>query len=420
MPPLSVMFKTVSSHCNLDCGYCYFRESLEGTRPRRQIDRGMLEKFVPEYMSFVADTRGASFGWQGGEPTLAGLDFYRFLVRLQAKHARPGTVISNDLQTNGILINDEWAAFFKQYNFLLGVSLDGPEALHNAVRRDRGGRGSFSRVMAGIDALKRHDVELNILSVIGSHNVEDAGSLMRFFSSQGFSHIQFMPAMNFQAVDPSSPAGYLISQAQYGDFLVELFDAWIQDGLPKISIRTFDNVLQSYLGVENDLCIHSAKCNAGVVVEYNGDVYPCDFYIHPEYRLGNVLKQSLESIARGADLAAFVTQKQPLPKACEQCRWKLYCNGGCPRNRVQSKDTGITQDLFCLSYKQLFEHAHTRFLHLSKQVKRRKKYAEKIDMLQAGGKPLPGRNESCPCGSGKKHKKCCQNPSLNQSYLFGG
>ena len=293
MPPLSVLFKTVSTDCNLDCSYCYYRESLEGTRVRRRMEEPVLAAFMRQYMEYVADAHVASFAWQGGEPTLAGLDFFERVVALEAESASGGMTIANALQTNAVLLDDRWGEFLRQYSFLVGVSLDGPEEVHDSIRRDRGGHGSFRRVMAGIEALRRHQVEFNILCVVGPHNVGRARDLMRFFRAEGFSHLQFIPAMAFQSVEPDVPAEYLITPTEYGDFLVELFDEWYQQGFPTVSVRTFDSIIQSYLGIPNDLCIYSERCDSGIVVEYNGDVYPCDFYVHPGWRLGNIMEESL-------------------------------------------------------------------------------------------------------------------------------
>src|SRR5579875_132352 len=250
------MFKTVSTDCNLDCQYCYYRESLEGTRVRRRIAPEMLERFMEQYMEYVSDARIASLSWQGGEPTLAGLSFFEKVVALEARYARPGTVISNALQTNGVLLDDAWGTFLKTYNFLVGVSLDGPPEIHNRRRTYRSGRGTFDHVMRGIDVLRRHRVDFNILCVLGPHNVERPRELMRFYRQQGFSHVQFIPEMEFQAMEPDRPARYAITPAQYGAFLRDAFDEWYQEGRPTLSVRTFDNFLQNYVGVATDLCVH--------------------------------------------------------------------------------------------------------------------------------------------------------------------
>ena len=417
MPSLSVMFKTVSTDCNLDCSYCYYRESLAGKQVRR-IDPAMLEEFIPQYMEYVADTRQAVFGWQGGEPTLAGLDFFRRVIELEARHARRGTAISNVLQTNGTLLNDEWGSFLSTYNFLVGVSLDGPQTIHNSERKDRGGHGSFQRVVAGIDVLRRHNAALNILCVVGPHNVSRAHELMDFFRGEGFTYLQFMPAMAFQAIEPEKPPAYLVSSEQYGEFLTDLFDEWYQDGIPRISIRTFDNFLQSYLGIQNELCAHSDNCNAGIVVEYNGDVYPCDFYIHPQWKLGNIFQQSLKEMVESPERMAFIRQKMPLPDECQRCDWQNLCRGGCFRNRTIHKDGSLAPEYFCQSYKRFFSHANSRLQSLSQRITNYQQYRQQLDIMSKEHKPTPGRNDPCPCGSGQKYRACCGAPALSNSYLF--
>jgi uncharacterized protein len=228
-------------------------------------------------MEYVADAREASLGWQGGEPTLAGIDFFERVVSLEAKFASAGATIGNALQTNGILLDDRWGEFLHRHRFLVGVSLDGPKAVHVSVRRDRGGHGSFRRVLAGIETLRRHNVEFNILCVAGPHNMGGVRDLMDFFRSEGFSYVQFIPAMDFQSVEPEAPPAYLITAEEYGDFLVELFDEWYErlpidlgKGVRRLSNRTWACPTTS---------ASTVKAVTGIVVEYNGDVYPCDFYI---------------------------------------------------------------------------------------------------------------------------------------------
>jgi len=407
MPALPVLFKTVSSDCNLDCSYCYYRQSLEGKRVHRRIGEAVLDAFMRQYMQYVADARMASLSWQGGEPTLAGLEFFERVVALEARYAAPGTTISNALQTNAVLLDDRWGEFLRRYSFLVGVSLDGPEAVHDEVRRDRGGHGSFHRVMAGIDTLRRHQVDFNVLCVVGPHNVGRVGELMSFFRDEGFSHVQFIPAMDFQSVEPDLPSAYLITAEEYGEFLAGLFDEWYENGFPSTSVRTFDAILQSYLGVPNELCVYGEECNAGIVVEYNGDVYPCDFYISEHWRLGNVVEEPLESILARPDLSAFAARKLSLPSPCESCEWRRLCRGGCPRNRPGADGE---PEYFCESHRRLFAHADERFRALVGRMERR------VTMRAAGG--TTGRNERCPCGSGRKYKACCGDPRADQSYLF--
>jgi uncharacterized protein len=246
--------------------------------------------------------------------------------------------------------------------------------------------------------------------VLGPHNMGNPRDLIKFYRSEGFSHVQFIPCMDFQAMEPGKPPAFLISAEQYGEFLRELFDGWYQDGAPKISVRTFDNFLQSYVGVPNELCVHSDSCDSSIIVEHNGDVYPCDFYADSPWRLGNVMDQPLREVLYSPIRAAFIRQKQPLPTACQQCEWLSVCKSGCPRNRT---DDG--PDYFCESYKALFAHADARFVHLRDRVRARQRFLD-----STYGIPLNriSRNDACPCGSGRKHKSCCGGGAESQSYVF--
>jgi uncharacterized protein len=410
------MFKTVSTDCNLDCSYCYYRQSFYGSRVRHRMTEEMLEAFIPQCMEYVSDVGVASFSWQGGEPTLAGLDFFRRAVELQRRSARPGTAIQNALQTNGVLIDDEWSRFLSESRFLVGVSLDGPQSIHDAHRKDRRGQGSFARVMRGIDALRRRSAEFNILCVLTSANVGQARRLMSFFRSEGCSHVQFIPAMDFQAMQPGKPASYLITPEEYGGFLCETFDEWYMDGGPRLSVSIFDNYLQAYLGLPVQVCIYADTCDSGITVEYNGDLYPCDFYVHPDWRLGNALEEPLADILNRPERAAFIAQKRPFPHACRSCEWSLICKGGCFRNRTALPGGGSKPDYFCQSYKPLMSHADERFRRLRDTVLRRHRYLNAL--APPAGAAAPGRNDPCPCGSGRKHKHCCGRPQESQSYVF--
>jgi uncharacterized protein len=411
MPPLALMFKTVSSSCNLDCSYCYYRESLEGERVHREVDRAVLSSLIPQYLRYVADTGYASIGWQGGEPTLVGLDLFRWLMELEGAHAPAGMIVSNTLQTNGVLIDDEWAQFLAAYHFLVGVSLDGPEPVHDSVRTTRTGRGTFQRVMRGIEHLRRHQAAVNILCVIGPHNIGDPEGLLRFFRNEGFRYIQLLPAMDFQATDAGATARHLISAEAYGNFLCRTFDEWWNDGLPTISVLSFDALLQALLNLPQDLCIHAPQCSSALVVEWNGDTYPCDFFIHDDHYLGNALETPLAALANHATRARFIQQKQSLSEECAACRWRQLCHGGCPRNRVGMEGT---PEVFCQSYRMLFEHAGERLEGLAKRVQRVQRVRE-LSLQQRRGLQ---RNQPCPCGSGRKLKACCGDPRLEGSYLF--
>lgn len=410
MPALSSMFKTISSDCNLNCSYCYYHKSPDGKR-HHDINLTMLENFIPQYMEYVADSHQANLSWQGGEPTLAGLDFFRKVINLEAYYAEPPITINNVLQTNGTLLNEEWGVFLKNYNFLVGVSLDGPELINDTMRKDYAGNGTFRKIMSGINVLRRHEVDMNILCVIGPHNVDKADMLMDFFRSEGFSYLQFMPAMNFQSIEPTKRPTYYISPREYGGFLINLFNEWYENGIPTVSIRTFDNFIQSYMDVENDLCIHSDTCNSGLLVEHNGNIYPCDFYIHPDWKLGNIFHQPLREIIKSPRLTAFIGQKQPLPHECEICEWKRLCKSECFRNRYTSTGGGRGPGYFCESYKYFFSHTYDRIQILGERLKNYQRFIQRNDKNPTTGDP-------CPCESGKLYEECCGNPSIINSYLF--
>jgi uncharacterized protein len=412
VPPLTVMFKTVSGGCNLNCRYCYSGQSFEeGTAPRK-IEYRLLEIFLRQYMEYVADAHQANLSWQGGEPTLAGLDFFRRVVALEARFARPPTTLSNSIQTNGVLINDEWAEFLAQYDFLVGVSLDGQEALHNAERKDRAGQGTFRRVMAGIEALRRHRAAFNVLCVVGQHNVTQPGTLLDFFLSESLDYLQFMPAMAFRSTEPQVPASYLITPEEYGYFLIEVFNRWYGAGVPQFSVRVFDNILQSLLGMPNDLCVHGDLCHGGLVVERNGDAYPCDFYIHPDWRLGNVFVDSLLEIAEGGAFRSFALRKRNVANRCQTCEWFRLCHGECPRNYVRGAS------YFCQSYQMLFRETAPSMRALAGRLANYRRYLEWRGNEKTAHQPYPSGNEACPCGSGREFRACCGDPALARSYLF--
>lgn len=399
--PLNLMVKTVSQDCNLACDYCYYSH-VKGKLNRiiRKIDINMLKKIIYDYMKM--SNGSAEFTWHGGEPLLAGLEFFEEVIYMQAKYAPPNTTISNALQTNATLIDEKWAQFFKKYNFLIGVSLDGPEEIHNSKRMYRNGSGSYREVMRGINSLRKHNVEFNILTVIHENNVNRAVDLMDFYNNENFQYVQFIPAMNFKAQESESATSYLITPLEYGEFLCKVFDIWFNAGEPKISIRFFDNMLNGYLNQEAELCINRKTCSNTLVIEQNGDVYPCDFFISNVYQLGNINNSQLEDLMFNENHDNFLRKKKELSQKCMNCDFLRLCYGGCPRNRIGDKDNVLSADYFCESYKMIYQYAHERM----KIVARNVRISWLNDYLKSGGKE-PGRNEPCICGSGNKYKKCC-------------
>lgn len=397
--PIGVMWKTVSEDCNLACDYCYYSRVGGKIGPKiNRIESEVLEKFIREYMEL--SNGQVSFAWQGGEPLLAGLDFFKEVVYLQAKYAPSNTNISNALQTNGMLLNRDWANFFGTYNFLVGVSIDGPKDIHDSRRVTRSGNGSFDRVMKGIQTLRDANVDFNILTVIHEGNVRRAAELMKFYHEEGFDYVQFIPCMDFRAQEVHTSPKYLITPEEYGQFLCDAFDIWYSNGNPTMSVRFFDNILNVYLQQEAEICTHRSVCPTTIVLEQNGDAYPCDFYINEEYKIGNVWTSSLRDILGDIVYSNFLSKKPNLPLKCMNCQYLSLCHGGCPRNRTwHESEEFVDVDYFCKSYLQIYDYADQRMQNLAKKVRLRQHIS--------AGYQVPGRNEPCICGSGKKYKKCC-------------
>lgn len=398
-----LMWKTVSENCNLACDYCYY--STCGGRPgaaRDGIDRALLEQVIADYMARSQGSVG--FAWQGGEPLLAGLEFFEDVVRLQIRHAPPNTVIGNALQTNGTLLNEDWARFFRRYNFLVGVSVDGPREIHDAHRVTATGKGSFELVMRKIEHLCRHEVDFNILTVLHQDNVGRPHELMNFYARHGLHYVQFIPGMAFHARLPETPARYLVTAEQYGRFLCETFDIWYNDGAPKMSVRFFDNMLSVYAGREAEACKYRRSCSRTVILEQNGDAYPCDFYLSAGYRLGNMATDGWERVLEHPAYRDFLALKEDLPQQCRCCEHLRLCYGGCPRNRAWDSCGGVAgPDYFCSAYRRFFSHAHERLTRLARKLRTR----WLIEHARSGT-PWPERNDPCICGSGRKFKRCCR------------
>lgn len=393
-----VMWKTVSEACNLACDYCYYSTCAGKPEKIKKIDVAVLEKFIKEYFEIKKGV--VPFAWQGGEPLLAGIDFFEKVIELQKKHAPKNTIVSNSIQTNGTLITKKWAQFFKKYHFLVGLSIDGPQLINDKRRILSDGRGSYDAVIRGMRHLQEEGVEFNVLTVIHEDNISSAKELMNFYSEHNVKHVQFIPCMDFRAQDIKATPKYHVSSKEYGEFLCDIFDVWYNNGSPEISIRFFDNMLASYLHQEQEMCIHQKTCPTTLILEQNGDAYPCDFFIHPDYKLGNVNTDTLEAVLQKYNQSQFSSKKSDIPEKCKKCEFLNVCNGGCPRNRT---DYNMEEtEYFCESYKMIYKYADDRMELLARDIKKR-------DLLTyvSYGHQLPARNEMCLCGSGKKFKNCC-------------
>jgi uncharacterized protein len=330
------------------------------------MTEAILERLVESYLGLGFEQN--SFAFQGGEPTLMGLDFYKRLVALQAQYGQ-GQSVSNALQTNGILLDDDWCAFLNEYKFLVGISLDGPRESHDVYRKDRAGRGTFDRVTAGIDACRRHKVEYNILVLLNNVNVDHPDTLYDFFAAQGIDYLHFVPCGEQDADDPRKALPFSITPQQYGAFMCRIFDRWLAEGIKKRSIRLFDSVLSFLLGRPHTECTFARRCNDYIVIEHNGDAFCCDFYVTGQTRLGNIMDTPSDQLAGGEIKRLFGRKKTEIADKCLVCRYLDICRGGCPKDRAMLTGTHNVPSYFCDGYKMFFDHALPQLTAIAQKIR---------------------------------------------------
>ena len=324
----------------------------------------VLEAMVRDYLGLGFSVN--NFAWQGGEPTLMGLDFFRRVTELQQQYGQDGQAVGNALQTNGVLLDSKWCQFLHEYKFLLGISLDGPQHLHDYYRRTRGGQGTYEQVMTGIVHCRAHRVEFNILVLLNDRNVAAPDELFDFFVEQEFLFLQFIPCVER---DPQTnrPTEFSITPQQYGDFLCRLFDRWMEYGPDKLSIRLFDSVMSYYVNGRHSNCTFGPRCDDYVVVEHNGEVFCCDFYVEDKWCLGNLLEKPVGELYGGERKREFARRKSIVSNKCFVCRYFPVCRGGCPRDRMVLGGDVKTLNYYCAGYKQFFDHASTMLRQLPGQ-----------------------------------------------------
>lgn len=370
--PLYVMLKPVGSVCNLACAYCYYLEKgkfYADTRNPVMSDE-LLERFTKEYIE--SQTTGqVLFTWHGGETLMRPISFYRRALELQRKYAR-GRQIDNCIQTNGTLLNEEWCRFFRENNFLVGISIDGPQEFHDRYRRSRQGQPSFYRVMKGIELLKRYGVEYNAMAVVNAYNADYPLEFYRFFKEIECHFIQFAPIVERLGAHESgtllaSPeeqaegirlAPFSVSAKQWGDFLCALFDEWVKEDVGQYYIQLFDSTLANWVGEQPGVCSLARQCGHAGVMEFNGDVYACDHFVFPEYKLGNIRTQTLTEMMYSPRQLQFGKDKQEkLPGQCKACEFLFACNGECPKNRfLHTREGEPGLNYLCEGYHHFFEH----------------------------------------------------------------
>jgi uncharacterized protein len=348
----SLLIKPASALCNLDCAYCFYLDrEADPYRdlPGRRMTDETLERLVDTFLFYSYPN--SVFAFQGGEPMLTGLKFYEKLIEFQKHYGRDGQNVSNALQTNAVLIDDDWCALFREYNWLVGVSIDGPEQVHDRYRLDRRGGGTWKQVMRGIETLKKNRVEFNVLCVLSQANVEQPREIYRFFRALGVDYIQYIPLAEF--APDGSPLPFTITAEQYGRFMSETFELWWGERR-KARIRSFDNLAEALAGQQPGNCTLNETCDSYCVVEYNGDVYPCDFFVQKDWKLGNILVDSWPEISRRRRRYQFAANKVLPRPECAACEFQSVCRNGCPKLRHAPRRRFEDLDYFCPAYKMIF------------------------------------------------------------------
>ncbi|MGX5089357.1 anaerobic sulfatase maturase [Enterobacter sp. UPMP2052] len=367
-----VMAKPGGSKCNIYCKYCFYREKQALYPHRKQnwrMSEETLEEYVKQHIAAQHD-KPVIFSWQGGEPMLLGLPFFQHAIRLCDKYGK-GREIHHTLQTNGILLNEKWAAFLSQHRFMVGLSLDGPETLHDRYRVSRSGQGSHRSVMQGLSLLRRFEVDFNTLTVVGRHNVSYAREVYEFLRGCGSRYMQFIPLVERITTDSGGPlklvtpdtqkarlTPWTVPSLRYGEFLSQIFDIWIRRDIDQIVVQMFDVALAAWTRQSPVLCVHTESCGHAFALEANGDLYNCDHYVYPEYLLGNIHQHSIDAMNNSESAIAFGhAKKLTLTADCKSCHFRFVCHGGCPKHRFILSPSGCNgHNYLCAGYQHFFKH----------------------------------------------------------------
>jgi uncharacterized protein len=426
-----ILAKPTGSICNLDCKYCFYleKEVLYPHVTKWAMPDAVLENYVRQYIE-AQPTEQIHFAWQGGEPTLLGVDFFRKVVLLQTKFAN-GKTIENALQTNGTLLDDAWAEFLSEHEWLVGISIDGPRDLHDAYRVDKGSQPTFDRVLRGIEVLRRHKVEFNTLTTVHRANASSPLEVYRFLRENGSGYMQFIPIAERISSSPTphgltliapsykeeaSVTPWSVEPEQYGRFLCAIFDEWVRNDVGRVYVQLFDVSLEMWLGQEASLCVFRRTCGSELAIEHSGDVYSCDHFVYPENKLGNIMESSLSSLVDSSQQKTFGADKNnTLPQYCRKCEVRFACNGECPKHRFLTTPDGEPGlNYLCAGYKMFFNHIDPFMRFMADELHHRRAPANIMQILRnpdPSPAPQPSRNHPCPCGSGRKYKHCCNRES---------
>ena len=382
-PGLHVVAKPIGPSCNLKCEYCFYleKQALFGPGEQYRMSDRVLAAFISKYIT-SQPTPPVEFVWQGGEPTLLGIDFFKRVIELQKPHMGL-KAISNSIQTNGTLLTDEWCRFLKRNNFMVGISLDGPQEIHDRYRKGRKGSGTFDRVISGIRLLQEHKVDYNVLACVARETAGKPLETYRFLRQEGVEFIQFTPIVERLPDEASSQQGlhlaapatlnsrgdqgevtpWSVEPEAYGDFLIGIFEEWVRHDVGKVFVMNFEWALNAWIGNPSPVCVHARQCGRSLVIEHNGDVYACDHCVYPRYRLGNIMTDSLPRMAQSSVQSGFgISKESALPRWCRECESLAACRGGCPKHRfavTYYDEPGL--HYLCAGYRKFFLHIRKYF-----------------------------------------------------------
>lgn len=394
---ISLLLKPGSYRCNMDCAYCFYKR-VRSMYPGDDLAMDANTAEVITRKTLGLGCRYNYFCWQGGEPTLLGKVFFAAVVDYQSRYAKAGQVVGNSIQTNGTLIDEPWADFLADNGFFIGLSLDGPPEIHDRYRKGCG-TGSFKVVMRAARLLASRNVQFNVLSLLTDANISQPQALYRFYRSLGLNHLQFIPCIA-HGPGAESQRPFFVTGTQLGHFYCALFDLWLEDGFEEVSIRVFEDILIYFLDGVHTSCPGLPRCDSYFVVEHNGDVYPCDFYVYEEWKLGSLVEDSYSDLFSCQRWRQFAERKSRLPAACRACRWLSVCQGDCPRSWTVGPGGAVEGGVLCTANRMLLAHMEPHLPSIKKRA---------MEIRRSRGIRVPGvgRNQACPCGSGLKYKKCC-------------
>jgi uncharacterized protein len=410
--PYQIFAKPIGSLCNLRCVYCYYlkKHGLYPGENSFRMPEDILEEYIHQHIQTCPDPV-ISFSWHGGEPTLLGLDYFHKIVELQRKHQPSDRRISNGIQTNGTLISEDWCRFLAAEGFAVGISLDGPREMHDAHRVNKGGKSTHSQAMRGYELLREHGIPCDVLCVVHSQNVHHPLEVYRFFKQIKATSIGFLPLVEARADGDGAVSSLTVPSEAFGAFLCSIFDEWMSQDIGQVRIQMFEEAAETAVGQGHTRCVFKKTCGDVPVIEHNGDFFACDHFVDEEHLIGNIRKTRLIDLLEAPRQRAFGKAKwETLPHYCLDCEVLPLCNGGCPKDRILCTPDGEAGlNYLCGGYKRFFTHCRSFLAELSalQHGQITPKPAPSHSTTRTQPRPRIGRNDPCPCGSGRKYKKCC-------------